>query len=143
MAKWMGKKSDWRAWLERKRARAEKIIVEPKAVLATSDQALAKAERVGRRGKLRGGVDEVFTLGRLARAWARGEYRHVSRGTVVMVLAALVYFLSPLDAILDGVPVLGLIDDAAVLAWVVSEVRAELDEFRAWEATQVLPLPST
>jgi uncharacterized membrane protein YkvA (DUF1232 family) len=61
----------------------------------------------------------------------------VSSTTIVMTVAALVYFLSPLDAILDAVPVIGFIDDAAVLAWVISEIRAELEDFRLWEQTRL------
>jgi uncharacterized membrane protein YkvA (DUF1232 family) len=133
MATSTAKKVHWRAWFEAKRKRAERLIEAPQAALSTADRAVAKAERIG---KLSQTLTEVFTLGRLARAWARGDYRAVSRGTIVMVLGALIYFLSPIDAILDGIPVLGLIDDAMVLAWVVSEVRAELSDFRSWEASE-------
>jgi uncharacterized membrane protein YkvA (DUF1232 family) len=127
---WTAKKVNWRGWFEKKRQRAERLLETPAVALHTADRAVAKAERVG---KLSQSLTEIFTLGRLARAWARGDYRDISRGTVVMVLGALVYFLSPIDAILDGIPVLGLIDDAMVLAWVVSEIRAELSDFRTWE----------
>jgi uncharacterized membrane protein YkvA (DUF1232 family) len=127
---WAAKKVHWRGWFEKKRQRAERLLEAPEVALSTADRAVAKAERIG---KLSQSLTEIFTLGRLARAWARGEYRDVSRGTIVMVLGALVYFLSPIDAILDGIPVLGMIDDAMVLAWVVSEIRAELSDFRHWE----------
>ena len=73
------------------------------------------------------------------RAWARGEYRDVSRGTIALILGALVYFLTPIDAIFDHLPFAGYVDDAAILAWVVSEVKAELDAFKAWEAKRLLP----
>ena len=124
------KKVHWRRWFEEKRKRAERLFSQPQAALTTTDKAMAKAKRVGKLGQ---SLTEIFTLGRLARAWARGDYREISRGTIVMVLGALVYFLSPIDAILDAVPVLGFIDDAMVLAWVVSEIRAELGDFRLWE----------
>ena len=130
MKNWTAKKVHWRGWFEKKRRRAERMFEAPEVALNTADRAMAKAHRVGKLGQ---SLTEIFTLGRLARAWARGEYRDISRGTIVMVLGALVYFLSPIDAILDGIPVLGMIDDAMVLAWVVSEIRAELGDFRAWE----------
>jgi uncharacterized membrane protein YkvA (DUF1232 family) len=129
----MAKKVHWRDWFEAKRKRAQRMLAAPETALTTADRAVAKAERVG---KLNRSLTEIFTLGRLARAWARGEYRDVSRGTIVMVLGALIYFVSPIDAILDGIPILGLVDDAMVLAWVVSEIRVELGDFRAWESTR-------
>ena len=51
-----------------------------------------------------------------------------------LIVGALGYFICPLDAIPDFLPVIGFLDDAAVLAWVVSRVRRDLDEFLAWEA---------
>jgi uncharacterized membrane protein YkvA (DUF1232 family) len=47
------------------------------------------------------------------------------------------YFLSPLDAIPDWIPGIGMLDDIAVLAWVMKSLEAELDAFRAWRARQV------
>ena len=48
-------------------------------------------------------------------------------------------FVSPIDAIVDVIPVLGLVDDAAVLAWVFRQVRWELDAFREWEGRPLAP----
>jgi uncharacterized membrane protein YkvA (DUF1232 family) len=64
----------------------------------------------------------------------------VSSTTVIMTVAALVYFLAPIDAIFDALPAFGLIDDAAVLAWVISEIRGELDDFRVWEQARLQAL---
>ena len=124
-------KTTWRRWFNRKRRRAEQLSAEPVAAERTAERALEKGRAVG---KLRQMWDDVQVLVRLVRAWARGEYRDVSRSTIVMVLGALVYFVSPIDAILDTIPLIGYVDDAAVIAWVVSEVRVELDAFRSWEA---------
>ena len=72
-------------------------------------------------------------LVRMVGASVSGRYRRVPRRSLVAVVAGLVYFLDPLDAIPDFLPVIGFLDDAAVLAWVVSRVRRDLDEFLAWE----------
>jgi uncharacterized membrane protein YkvA (DUF1232 family) len=77
--------------------------------------------------------DDLQTAIRLARAWGRRDYRRVPRSTIVLIVGGLLYFLSPIDAILDAIPVLGLLDDAMVLGWVLRQVRCELDAFRAWE----------
>ena len=129
----------WRRLFERSRTAARRLTADPESpgsTLATVDRAIEQAHRVG---KVRGLVGDITTMGRLVRAWSKRDYRQVSRSTIVMVLGALVYFVSPIDAILDSIPVLGFIDDAAVLAWVISEIRAELDEFRTWETGRALP----
>jgi uncharacterized membrane protein YkvA (DUF1232 family) len=109
----------------------------PKEAEKIADRAEQKAEaRIAREGKLRKAWSDVQVLVRLTRAYARGDYRDVSRSTIALIVGALVYFVTPLDAIFDHLPFAGFVDDAAILAWVVSEVRAELDAFRAWEAKQ-------
>jgi len=115
---------------------ADRLVTTPERAARAAERAQRKAQRLSRLRRL---WADIQTFGRLVRAWARGEYRDVSRGTIVMVLAALLYLLSPIDAILDGIPLLGLIDDAAVISWVLKEVRVELDLFRAAEARAALP----
>ncbi len=84
-----------------------------------------------------GGVArDARALARMVRETAGGRYRRLPRRTLVAAVAALLYFLDPLDAIPDILPVVGFLDDAAVLTWVVSRVRRDLDEFLAWEAAQ-------
>jgi uncharacterized membrane protein YkvA (DUF1232 family) len=55
----------------------------------------------------------------------------------VLVVAGLLYLVSPIDAILDAIPVLGFLDDALVLGWVFRQVRWELDAFREWESRRL------
>ena len=64
----------------------------------------APSRRRAAQGKLRQAWSDIQVLVRLVRAWARGEYRDVSRGTIALILGALVYFVAPLDAIFDHLP---------------------------------------
>ena len=130
-------------WFERKRARAMKLLSRPGALALTASDAEAKADRqlagAGRRqswtvSKLNHAWSDVQVLARLIRAFVRGDYRDVSKATMGLIVGALVYFVSPIDAILDHLPLAGYLDDAAILAWVMSEVRAEVEAFRQWEA---------
>jgi uncharacterized membrane protein YkvA (DUF1232 family) len=136
-------RSRLRQWFEGKRERALRLLPRPAALAATADRAQDKAARAGgspsrtswTAGKLKQAWADVQVLVRLVRAFARGDYREVSRGTIGLIVGALVYFISPIDAILDHIPLTGYLDDAAILAWVMSEVRTEIEAFRAWEAT--------
>lgn len=83
-------------------------------------------------GRLGGTRDDLVLLGRLAAAWWRGEYRGISRQALLAVVAALIYFVSPLDAVPDWLFAVGFLDDIAVLAWVMKTWRGELDVFRGW-----------
>jgi uncharacterized membrane protein YkvA (DUF1232 family) len=84
--------------------------------------------------------DKFFTIGRLAKAYATGKYRAVSWSAMLILLAAVIYFVNPLDLIPDLIPVAGLTDDFAILVWVYNSMQAEVDKFLEWEASQARPI---
>jgi len=81
-------------------------------------------------------LGEVATAVRMVRETLAGRYRQLPTRALVAVLAALIYFANPLDAIPDAILGVGLLDDAAVLGWVLSRVRRDLQAFRDWELRQ-------
>ncbi|MFK8328914.1 YkvA family protein [Pseudomonas sp. BJa5] len=93
----------------------------------------AVARKGPRLGKLR---EDVRLMQALCLAWWRGEYRAISPRALVTVVAGLLYFVSPLDAIPDWLLGVGLLDDIAVLAWVLKAVSDELAAFSAWRKRQ-------
>ena len=84
--------------------------------------------------------DKFFTFGRLAKAYATGKYRQVPWRAMLIVLAAVIYFINPLDLIPDLIPVIGFTDDFAILLWVYNSIREEVDKFLEWEGSQARPL---
>lgn len=81
--------------------------------------------------------DKFFVLGRLIKAYALGDYRQIPWKTILLIVAAIIYFVNPLDLIPDLVPLTGLTDDFAVLVWVYNSVSTEIDKFVAWEEDQL------
>jgi len=79
-------------------------------------------------------VGKVNILGRMAGAYGRGEYRAIPWKTLITVVAALLYFVNPVDLIPDLVPAIGLTDDFTVLLWVYSSAEKEISKFLAWES---------
>jgi uncharacterized membrane protein YkvA (DUF1232 family) len=75
------------------------------------------------------------TMLRLIRAYANGEYRAVTEMTLVVIIAAVIYVVSPLDVIPDAIPAIGFLDDATVLALAVKRTREDLDALMMWETT--------
>lgn len=122
---------------QRARERARALVEDPSAADRVAGRAAARAERF--RERLGEALDDVRTLTRLVRAWARREYRSVSMATILAALGALVYFLIPTDAIPDFIAALGLIDDVAVIGRVVHYIRGDLARFRQWEEQQSAP----
>lgn len=97
----------------------------------------AARQRLDRRpAALRGLLTDVAALIRLARAAMTRRYRALPVRSLLAILAALIYFVNPLDVIPDTILGLGLLDDAALLGWVIARVRRDLHAFLAWESNQ-------
>jgi uncharacterized membrane protein YkvA (DUF1232 family) len=77
------------------------------------------------------------TMLRLIRAYYRGEYRDVPMSALLIIIAAIVYLVNPLDLIPDWVPGVGLLDDAFIVAFAVRQTKPSLDNFMTWETTRV------
>lgn len=61
---------------------------------------------------------------------ATGRYKGYSKTHLTLIVAAILYVVSPLDVIPDFLIVVGLIDDAAIIAWVFNEIGKELDKYK-------------
>ena len=70
---------------------------------------------------------------RLIRAYADGNYRDISEKTLIVIIAAIIYLVDPLDVIPDAIPGIGFLDDATVIALATKRSRDALDQFMAWE----------
>lgn len=103
----------------------------PALIFAVARKSATQGNRLG---KLK---DDLRLLQALCLAYWRGEYRAISPKAMVSVVAGLMYFLSPLDLIPDWIPVIGMLDDIVVLAWVMKSLETELNAFREWRAKQV------
>ncbi len=116
---------------KRFKKRATKIITNPGKVLDELTKADAKAEAQG--NVIEKFVEDLKLLIRLVRAWANGSYKDVPVATIILAVAAIIYFVSPVDFIPDWIPVFGYSDDALVVAFVISAIRGDLEKFRGWE----------
>jgi uncharacterized membrane protein YkvA (DUF1232 family) len=77
--------------------------------------------------------EKLMILGRIAKAYATGKYRHIPWKSVLIILAAIIYFVNPIDLVPDVVPLLGFTDDMGILLWVFESMNSEVDKFLAWE----------
>jgi len=115
-------------------AAAEGYIKQPTRLKKLLTDAYAKASEKKELGTLAHKAWETLqSLFRLIKLSISGEYTELPSTTVVGAVAVLIYFISPIDLIPDFIPVLGLLDDMALLAWFSTSIKHELDKFHAWE----------
>jgi len=87
------------------------------------------------RRKLRSVWRDLSALTRMLRAWKDKTYTKLPKKTIVAALAALIYFVNPMDLLPDVLPLIGFIDDAAILGIVMAAIRDDLEAFQEWEGT--------
>ena len=75
---------------------------------------------------------EDITLGySMIKDWRAGRYP-TPMSLVVALTIALLYLISPIDAIPDFIPVLGLVDDFGVFGLVMNTFRNEIVKYKMW-----------
>jgi len=124
-------------------AAAESYIKQPSRLKTLLVDAFNKAREKKELGTLAHEAWETLqSLFRLIKLSASGEYTGVPTSTVVAAVAVLIYFLSPIDLIPDFIPVVGLLDDMALVAWFSTSIKHELDKFHEWELTKAATVVS-
>lgn len=111
---------------------AEQLAANPDRARALLESARLKAERS--RAAMEDVWDYLHALIRMLRAYFGRTYREVPWHTIAWGLAALVYFVAPLDFIPD-ILLGGLADDAAVVLFVARQIQKDLDVFLQWESS--------
>jgi uncharacterized membrane protein YkvA (DUF1232 family) len=113
--------------------KAATLSGKPARILKLLVQLAAKTRQVDWSGIKGAEISNKFYLiGRLLKAQATGKYQLPLR-MIIILLAAIIYFINPIDLIPDFIPGLGLTDDLAVLTWVYRISADELERFENWE----------
>jgi len=118
------KPADFRAYLIEKAAEIAPRDVA--GVLERAGEVRAKVERLGVQEGLRRRLDVALHL---LRDHVTDECPQIPLYTVAVLAVAVLYFLSPIDAIPDELPRIGTIDDALVLELAFDIARAGIQRY--------------
>lgn len=69
--------------------------------------------------------------------WVSGEYKEMPKRTVLILVAALLYFITPADLVPDIIPLSGYLDDVTVIGFVYSHISKDLDRYKVWKEKQI------
>jgi len=97
---------------------------------------MGKMNQVGFKGGLAEVAGSVQVLIRMVRAYASGEYKGLPWKSLISVVAVLIYFVSPIDLIPDFLPVIGIADDVALIAWLIKTLGSDIAKFSQWEKSE-------
>ena len=75
----------------------------------------------------------IPTMVSMVRSYLRGNYTKIPKRTILAIVSALIYFLSPIDLVPDWIPLLGQLDDAIVIATCWNLVNKDVEDYRQWK----------
>lgn len=114
---------------EKSKQKAEKLLEDKDKMdrfLERLEKKLALVPHIG------GVLSDVPVLIAMVKAYIEKKYTAVPLGSMIAIVGSLLYFLSPVDLIPDILPGIGLVDDAAVIAFALKLVHDDVAEFRKW-----------
>ncbi len=81
-------------------------------------------------------LENVRELYALFKDSIKGDYK-LHPANVAMIGGGLLYFLLPADLIPDFIPLVGYLDDLAVLTTIMNSLKGEINEYKSWRETGV------
>ena len=70
----------------------------------------------------------------MVKGYVTGSYKAVSAKVIATIVGAFIYLVKKNDLISDKIPVIGMVDDIAVLTLALKLSGPELEAFKAWRA---------
>lgn len=74
----------------------------------------------------------VPTMFKLLNSYLKEEYIDIPRKQLVIIVSAISYLISPIDLVPDFIPVVGLMDDMAIVSMCIKATQSELEKYLAW-----------
>ena len=90
------------------------------------------------RGPLKRFIEDGKMLIALIQDWRTGNYRKVMYGTIAAAVFALIYVFDPFDIVPDFLPIIGAVDDAAVIGACLILIERDLKAYRTWKESQLM-----
>ena len=115
-------------------SKAKKIINDDEKLKKLIEDVLKKLKEISSDKKTSAKLNDSLRLFiRIINAYTSKEYTYVPWKTICLIVAGLIYFIYPVDLIPDFIPVSGLIDDIALIAWIYESIQDDIDNFLEWE----------
>ena len=105
------------------------------------EKVINKSEEIKKKFSAKGPLARFIEDGQLLIAivkdyWS-GEYRQVPYGSIASIVFTLIYVLNPFDLVPDMLPLIGQLDDVAVMGACLILVEQDLHKYKDWKQGQV------
>jgi len=104
------------------------------------EKVVNRSEEIKRKFSPKGPLARFIEDGQLLIAvvkdyWS-GKYRQIPFGVIASIVFTLIYVLNPFDLVPDVLPVIGQVDDAAVMGACLMLVEQDLQKYKEWKQGQ-------
>lgn len=104
------------------------------------EKVISKSEDIKKKFNAAGPLGRFIEDGQLLLAivkdyWS-GTYRQIPYGGVAAIVFTLIYVLNPFDMMPDVLPVIGQVDDVAVLGACLLLVEQDLHKYKEWKQSE-------
>jgi uncharacterized membrane protein YkvA (DUF1232 family) len=81
-------------------------------------------------------TQKIKLLFSIVKDYANGKYKEIPWKTIAAITGTLIYVFTPFDILPDFIPVIGLTDDAAVIALCLAAIDSDLKKYEVWKKNQ-------
>ena len=118
----------------------ERYLKVAEDTLKNNEEVSKILEKVNEKIKIIDGLNiafkEIPLMISLVKDYISKKYTVVPVGTIVAIIAALLYVLNHFDLIPDSIPVIGYVDDIAVLSLAYGMIKVDLEKYSEWKNSQ-------
>ena len=108
---------------------AEEVIQNPSKVDEILLQLEEKLKEVPAIGSTLADLPLMISM---VKAWIKKEYTEVSPKVIACLVGAIIYLIKKKDLISDSIPIVGIVDDIAVLGLALKLSEPELKAYAEW-----------
>ena len=111
--------------------KSEDVVDNKKRVNSILEKTVKKLTKV--KDKTKEFKDNLSIAISLVKDWITGNYREVPKKTIIYLIGAFIYFLMPIDMIPDFIFKFGLLDDVAVLNFVLTSFIEDIENYKKFK----------
>lgn len=111
--------------------KSENVVDNKKRVDSILEKTMKKLTKVKDRTKEF--KDNLSVAVSLVKDWLKGNYKEVPKKTIIYLIGAFIYFLMPIDMIPDFIFKFGLLDDIAVLNFVLGAFIEDIENYKKFK----------
>lgn len=116
--------------------KAKAVLTNKSKVIELVTKALSFCKKLGNISFLKKWILDIPKLCDMLIDTINGAYNNIPYSSLVMVAIAIIYAVSPFDILHDAIPIIGVLDDVAILKAVLNTIKNDLESYSSWKEIQ-------